>query len=41
MGISRDGEVAQQKRALTAIAEDLGSIPTTHVAVYSCQQLQF
>lgn len=41
MGINRDGEVAPQLRALAAVAEDLGSIPTTHVAVYNCLQLQF
>ncbi|KAL6067512.1 hypothetical protein STEG23_018216 [Scotinomys teguina] len=30
------GEMAQQLRALTALPEDLGSIPSTHVAAHRC-----
>ena len=31
------GEVAQQLRALLALAEDLGSGPSTHMTAHSCQ----
>jgi hypothetical protein len=30
------GAMAQQSRALTALPEDLGSIPSTHMAAYNC-----
>jgi hypothetical protein len=30
------GEMAQQLRALAALAEDLGSIPSTHTAAHNC-----
>jgi hypothetical protein len=33
--------MAQQLRALPALAEDLGSIPATHRAAHNCLQLQF
>lgn len=31
----RDGEVAQQLRALASFGEDLNLVPNTHIAVYS------
>ena len=30
------GEVAQRARALAALPEDQGSIPSTHMAVHNC-----
>ena len=33
--------MAQQLRALAALPEDLGSIPSTNVAVCTCLYLQF
>ena len=30
------GEMAQQLRALAALPEDLGSIPSTHTAAHNC-----
>jgi hypothetical protein len=35
------GEMAQQLRALTVLPENLGSIPSTHMAVPHHLQLQF
>lgn len=40
MSICRPGEVAQQLRAIAALAEGTGSIPSTHVAVHNHLQLQ-
>lgn len=34
------GEMAQKSRALTALPEDVGSVPSTHEAAYSCLSLQ-
>jgi hypothetical protein len=30
------GEMAQQLKALAALPEDLGSIPSTHMTTYNC-----
>jgi hypothetical protein len=35
------GELAQRLRALTALTEDLGLIPSTHTVAYSYPELQF
>jgi hypothetical protein len=35
------GKIAHLLRPLTALPEDLGSIPSTHVAVHNSLQLQF
>ena len=34
-------EMAQQLRALTALPEDPGSIPSTHMAAHNCLKMQF
>ena len=34
------GEMAQWLRALDALPEDPGSIPSTHMAVHNCLQFQ-
>ena len=39
LGLER--QMAQQLKALTALPEDAGSIPSTHTVVHSCLQLQF
>jgi hypothetical protein len=36
-----EGETAQWLRALAALPEDLGSIPSTHTAAHNCLELQF
>lgn len=33
---NKAGEMVQQLRALTALPEDLGSIPSTHMAAHAC-----
>lgn len=38
--VCRAGEVAQQLRAPVALAEDMGLIPSTHMAVRNHRQLQ-
>lgn len=35
-GISRAGEMAQRLRALVALPEDQGSIPSTYVTAHNC-----
>ena len=35
------GEMTQQLRAFASLPEDLGSIPSTHVAAHNYQTLQF
>lgn len=35
MAVFQDGEMVHQLRALTALWEDSGSIPSTYVAAYS------
>ena len=35
------GEMAQRLRALTALPEDPGSIPSTHMAAHNCLKIQF
>ena len=35
-GIIGTGEMAQKLRALAALAEDLGVIPSTHMAAHNC-----
>jgi hypothetical protein len=32
----RAGEIAQKLRALTALPEDPGSVPSTHIAAHNC-----
>jgi hypothetical protein len=34
-------DMTQKLRALAALAEDLGSAPSTHMAVHNSLQLQF
>ncbi|CAO2608825.1 hypothetical protein LEMLEM_LOCUS13963 [Lemmus lemmus] len=34
-------EMAQRLRALTALPEDPGSIPSTHMAAHNCLKIQF
>ena len=36
MGNIGAGEMAQRLRALTAFPEDLGSIPSSHMAAHNC-----
>jgi hypothetical protein len=35
------GEMAQRLKALAALPEDPGSIPSTHMVAHNCLQLQF
>ncbi|KAK7798640.1 hypothetical protein U0070_002731 [Myodes glareolus] len=35
------GEMAQRLRALTALPEDPGLIPSTHMAAHNCLKMQF
>lgn len=39
-GGSDGGEMAQKSRALTALPEDVSSVPSTHEAAYNCLSLQ-
>jgi hypothetical protein len=40
MGVGRGArEMAQQLRALAVLLEDLGSMPSTHVAAHNCLTL--
>jgi hypothetical protein len=38
---SKAGEMIQPLRILTALSEDLGSIPSTHRVVHNCLSLPF
>ena len=38
--LSGAGEMAQWLGALTALPEDLGSIPSTHMAAHNCLKIQ-